>query len=185
MVIGGVVETSVLVTLALVVVGLAEVEFEVGVDISVVVFTSSVVIGIIVVVLFSTGASEVVKLIGASLVVGLDCVTPESVVGATPDPGPNPEPIIVRFSSVAVTPEFVIGPIPLILDPPPGAAAVVGFASVTPEYGNTFAEYSNSSSMVAITRLSVYLAFTHITGSTVTGKTNKRQLIVGFKWAVR
>ena len=76
------------------VVGVVKVEFEVGVDISVVVFTSPVVTGIIAVVVFPTGASEVVKLTGASLVVGLDCVTPESVVGATPDP-PDPEPAAV------------------------------------------------------------------------------------------
>ena len=76
------------------VVGLAEAEVEVGVDISVVEFTSPVVTGIIAVVIFPTGASEVVELTGASLVVGLDCVIPESVVGATPDP-PDPEPAAV------------------------------------------------------------------------------------------
>ena len=49
----------------------AEVEFDVGVATSVVAFTSSVVAGIIAVVIFTTGASVVVELLtGTSLLVG-------------------------------------------------------------------------------------------------------------------
>ena len=43
---------------------------------------------------------------------------------------------------------------------------------------NTFAEYTNSSFMVAIVCLCRNLAFTDVTGSTVTVEANKRQLIV-------
>ena len=129
-VMGGVVGTSVLVTTASVVVGLVEVAMDV--DISLVdVFTSSVVIGIIIVVvsftLVTTGTSVVVALTGTSLDVGFASVPPEYAVGIMPDP-PDPEPSVVGICSVVVTPKFVVELISVIPEPP--EAAVVGFVSV-------------------------------------------------------